>query len=193
MQTQTRHYSVEEYLALEETSESKHEYWDGEIVVMAGGTTNHNEIAGNFYSHFKMAMRGQGYKIYIGDVKLSIPRHRLYTYPDIMVISGVPVYEETGITIVTNPTLIIEVLSNSTHNYDRTNKFKMYRSITTLQEYILIDQYSANIEQFAKNSQSQWVLTECESIQDTLVLNSMAFEMSLESLYEGVDFATVEP
>lgn len=193
MQTQTRHYSVEEYLTLEETSESKHEYWDGEIVVMAGGTTNHNEIAGNFYSHFKMAMRGQGYKIYIGDVKLSIPRHRLYTYPDIMVISGVPVYEETGITIVTNPTLIIEVLSNSTHNCDRTNKFKMYRSITTLQEYILIDQYSANIEQFAKNSQSQWVLTEYESIQDNLVLHSMAFEISLESLYEGVNFATVEP
>lgn len=178
MQTQTRYYTVEEYLTLEETSESKHEYWDGEIVVMAGGTTNHNEIAGNFYSHFKMAMRGQGYKIYMGDVKLSIPRYRLYTYPDIMVISGVPVYEGTGITIVTNPTLIVEVLLNSTHNYDRTNKFKMYRSIAPLQEYILIDQYSANVEQFAKNSQDQWVLTEYESIQDNLVLHSMTFEIS---------------
>jgi Uma2 family endonuclease len=194
MQTQTtkRHYTPEEYLQLEEKSEFKNEYRDGEIVPMTGGTTNHNEISLNFCTNFKFRMRGKNYKIYMGDVKLWIPRHRIYTYPDVMVIQGEPIYEGTGTTKVTNPLMIVEVLSKSTENYDRTNKFRFYRSIPTVQEYIMIDQYEYLVEQFYKNADGQWVLTEYESIDAALSLNSIEFQIPLSDIYEEVKFETGE-
>ncbi|MBD2449818.1 Uma2 family endonuclease [Nostoc sp. FACHB-152] len=190
MQTQTpkKHYTPEEYLQLEETSEFKNEYYDGEILPMAGGTTNHNEIAGNFYANFKLKMRGKDYKIYMGDVRLWIPRYRIYTYPDAMIIAGEPRYEGTGTTTVTNPSIIIEVLSKSTENHDRTNKFRFYRSIPTFKEYIIVDQYEYLIEQYAKNDNAQWVLTEYESIDVLLSLQTIDFQISLNDIYAGVNF-----
>lgn len=186
-QTQNKYYTPEEYLLLEETSESKNEYRDGEIVSMPGGTTNHNEIALNFCTNFKFTMRGKNYKIYMGDVKLWIQRYRIYTYPDVMVISGKPIYEGNGTTQVTNPSIIVEVLSNSTQNYDRTNKFRFYRSIPELQEYIMIDQYEYLVEQFTKNANGQWVLTEYESVDAVLSLQSIDFQISFSDIYEGVN------
>ncbi|MEA5621883.1 Uma2 family endonuclease [Nostoc sp. UHCC 0251] len=190
MQTQTpkKSYSPEEYLQLEETSESKNEYRDGEIIPMAGGTTNHNEIAGNFYANFKFTMRGKNYKIYMGDVKLWIQRYRIYTYPDVMVIQGEPIYEGTGTTTVTNPIMIVEVLSKSTENHDRTNKFRFYRSIATLKEYIMINQYEYLVEQFNKNAEGQWVLTEYESVDAVLSLKSIGFQISFSDIYQEVSF-----
>ncbi|MEH2441695.1 Uma2 family endonuclease [Nostoc sp.] len=194
MQTQTskKYYTPEEYLQLEETSESKNEYRDGEIVSMPGGTTNHNEIALNFCTNFKLTMRGKNYKIYMGDVKLWIQRYRIYTYPDVMVISGKPIYEGNGTTQVTNPSIIVEVLSNSTQNYDRTNKFRFYRSIPELQEYIMIDQYEYLVEQFTKNANGQWVLTEYESVDAVLSLQSIDFQIPFSDIYEGVNLETEE-
>jgi Uma2 family endonuclease len=191
-QLEKRYYTPEEYLALEEVAEFKSEYYDGEIIPMTGGTTNHNEIAGNFYSHFKFAFRGQNYRIYMGDVRLWIPRYRRYTYPDVMVIEGAPVYEGTGTTTLNNPLLIVEVLSKSTTSYDQGEKFRYYRSIPEFREYILIDQYSFHIEQFAKNSESKWVLSEYELEDSTLVLDSIDFQISLSDIYERVDFELSE-
>jgi Uma2 family endonuclease len=190
MQTQTpkKHYTPEEYLQLEETSEFKNEYYDGEILPRAGRTTNHNEIAGNFCANFKLKMRGKDYKIYIGDVRLWIPRYRIYTYPDAMIIEGKPIYEGTGTTTVTNPSIIIEVLSKSTENHDRTNKFRFYRSIPTLKEYIIFYQYEYLIEQYAKNANAQWVLTEYASIDALLSLQTIDFQISLNDIYAGVNF-----
>ncbi|MBS3027719.1 MAG: Uma2 family endonuclease [Dolichospermum sp. DET50] len=188
IQTSSKYYTPEEYLELEEKSEVKNEYIDGEIIPMSGGTTNHNEIAGNFYLHFKLKMRNQNYKIYMGDVKLWMSRYQIYTYPDIMVIQGEPTYQGTGITQVTNPLMIVEVLSKSTINYDKTDKFRFYRSLPELKEYIMINQYEYFIEQFAKNAQGQWVLTEYESVNDILSLKSIDFQIPFSDIYEGVNF-----
>lgn len=190
MQTQTekRYYTPEEYLQLEEIAESKSEYRDGEILPMTGGTTNHNEIAGNFYANFKFKNKGQNYKIYIGDVKLWIPRYHLYTYPDVMVIKGAPVYQGSANTIVTNPLIIVEVLSTSTKSYDRTDKFRFYRSIPDLKEYIMVEQNEYYIEQYAKNTEGQWVLTEYDSEQAILSLQSIEFQLPLIDIYESIDF-----
>jgi len=187
-QTEKRYYTPAEYLALEEIAEYKSEYHDGEIIPMTGGTTNHNEIAGNFYSHFKFAFRGQNYRIYMGDVRLWIPRYRRYTYPDVMVIEGTPIYEGTGTTTVTNPYLIVEVLSKSTASYDQGEKFRYYRSIPEFREYILIDQYSFHVEQFAKNAEGKWVLTEYELQDSILPMESINFQISLSDIYEKVEF-----
>ncbi|MEJ1936451.1 Uma2 family endonuclease, partial [Nostoc sp. NIES-2111] len=126
--TQKRFYTPEEYLELEEKAEFKSEYCDGEIIPMTGGTTNHNKIAGNFYAYLKYALRRQKYEIYIADVRLWIPRYRQYTYPDVMLIQGEPVYTGTNTTTVMNPSLIVEVLSKSTKDYDQGDKFLYYRS-----------------------------------------------------------------
>jgi Uma2 family endonuclease len=187
-QIEKRYYTPAEYLELEEKGEYKSEYHDGEIVPMTGGTTNHNKIAGNLYFYLKSALREQAYEIYIGDVRLWIPVYRRYTYPDIMIIKGQPMYEGTGQSTVTNPCLIVEVLSNSTKDYDRGDKFKVYRSIPELQEYILIDQYSFNVEQFVKQSPTEWKLKEYQGKEQTLVLESIDFHLSLVDIYERVDF-----
>ncbi|MBH8560969.1 Uma2 family endonuclease [Nostoc sp. CENA67] len=188
LQTEKCNYTPEEYLELEEQAEYKNEYRNGEILPMTGGTTNHNKIAGNFYKKFPLTIQGQDYEIYIGDVKLSIPQYRIYTYPDVMVVKGKPVYEGTGTTIITNPLLIVEVLSNSTKNYDKTDKFKYYRSISGFQEYIMIDQYSFTVEQFAKQAESQWLFKEYEGEHAILILDSLNFQISLREIYERVNF-----
>lgn len=150
LQTRIREYSPEEYLQLEEQAELKSEYHDGEIVSIARNTTNHNEIAGNFYANLKFGLRKQNYRVYIGDVRLWIPRYRVYTYPDVMVIKGEPIYADKGTTTVTNPILIAEVLSKSTQNYDQGDKFNYYRSIPEMEEYILISQKQHHIMHYSK-------------------------------------------
>lgn len=191
-QTAKGYYTPQEYLTLEETSEYKNEYIDGEILPMTGGTTNHNEIALNIAANLKFGLRGKSYKVYMGDVRLWIPRYRVYTYPDVMVISGEPIYEGTGKSTVINPILITEVLSKSTGNYDRGDKFEYYRSIPEMQEYILINQYKYYIEQFAKNNEGKWVLTEYTSKDDILSLNSINMQISLSDIYAGVNFDSGE-
>ncbi|OCR00374.1 hypothetical protein BCD67_12730 [Oscillatoriales cyanobacterium USR001] len=186
--TQKRYYTPEEYLELEATAEYKSEYRDGEILPMTGGTTNHNKIALNFCVNFKVALRGQKYEIFINDVRLWIPRYRIYTYPDVMVIEGKPVYQGNGTTMVMNPLLIIEVLSQSTKDYDRGDQFQYYRSIPDLKEYITIDQYNFHVEQFAKNSEGKWVLSEYETADAILALSAIDFQVELSEIYQGVNF-----
>jgi len=188
VQVEKYYYTPGEYLELEEKAEYKHEYRDGEIIPMSGGTTNHNKIAGNFYKKFPLTIQGQDYETYINDVKLWIARYRLYTYPDVMVIKGKPVYEGTGKTNIINPLLIMEVLSNSTKNYDKTDKFKFYRSILGFQEYIMVDQYSFAVEQYAQQSTGQWIFQEYEGEDAILSLHSVDVKITFEELYQRVDF-----
>jgi Uma2 family endonuclease len=187
-QTEKRYYTREEYLALEEAAKYKSEYRAGEIVPMTGGTTNHNSIIINVIAHLKFALRGQNYHLFTSDVRLWIPRYRLYTYPDVMVIAGEPVYEGTGTTTVTNPIMIVEVLSKSTKAYDQSEKFRAYRSIPEFKEYILIDQYRFYVEQFAKNSEGKWVLTEYELPDSVLTMAAIDFQISFSDIYEQVNF-----
>jgi Uma2 family endonuclease len=186
-QTEKRYYTPEEYLALEESAIDKSEYHDGEIIPMPGGTTNHNKLALNFCRKFPLTIKEQNYEPFINDVRLWIPQTRRYVYPDIMIIQGEPIYHESNQTIVTNPLIIVEVLSNSTKDYDRGGKFLAYRSIPEFREYILIDQYSYHIEQFAKNSQGKWVLTEYDSDESVLTLESVEFKMPLREIYHRIN------
>ncbi|QGZ90882.1 Uma2 family endonuclease [Microcystis aeruginosa] len=181
-------YSFAEYLQLEETAAYKNEYQDGEIVPMTGGTTEHNKIALNFAAYLKFALKGQKYNIFIGDVKLWIAQYRQATYPDVMLIEGEPIYYETGKTTVTNPRLIVEVLSKSTQNYDQGDKFLYYRSLPELQEYILISQSSPYIMQYNKTEENKWLLTEYEGENASLSLTSVNFALSFQEIYEGVTF-----
>ncbi|MDJ0846632.1 Uma2 family endonuclease [Crocosphaera sp.] len=186
--TENKIYTPEEYLKLEEASDEKHEYHNGEIVLMTGGTTNHNRLVLEFCTYLNFALREQNAEVFVGDVRLWIPRYRQYTYPDIMVVERQPIYHPPGTTTITNPSIIVEVLSKSTQARDRGDKFRFYRSIPEFKEYVLIDQYSVLVEHFVKTADHQWMLTEYETKESKLSLNSVDFEISLEELYKRVNF-----
>ena len=181
-------YTTEEYLLLEEKSEIKHEYHKGRIMDMSGGTPNHNEIAGNFYVYLKLALRGKNYKIFINDVRLWIPAHNLYTYPDIMLIEGQPSLQENRTDTVLNPSLIVEVLSKSTKNYDQEDKFNFYRSLDTFKEYILIEQDRYYVQHFIKTGQGEWLMREYTSNNDNIKLGIVEVQIPLNDIYAEIVF-----
>lgn len=188
IQIQQRYYTPEEYLELEEAAEYKNEYRDGEIVPMTGASINHNRIVRNFSRILDVALQGQTYEVFFNDLRLWIPRYSLYCYPDVMVIEGEPVFDGTRTDTITNPRAIAEVLSKSTKNYDRAEKFEYYRSMPEFREYILIDQYKFHIEHFAKTSEGKWLLTDYESSDAVLELASLELQIPLKEIYERVDF-----
>lgn len=145
-----KNYTSEEYLELELNSEQRHEYINGEIIPMTGGTPNHNQIAGNFYAALNFALKRQPYRVFVTDQRLWIPKKRIYTYPDVMVVRGELQLQEGRRDTLINPFIIAEVLSAATRSYDKDEKFLAYRTIPTFQEYLLIDQYKVHIEHFLK-------------------------------------------
>ncbi len=188
VQIEKRYYTPEEYSQLEEIAEYKNEYLDGEITPMVGATTNHNLIALNFCRNFPTKINNQDYWAFMSDVRLWMPRYRFYTYPDVMVIKDKPLYEGKGTNTVTNALIIVEVLSKSTRDYDRTDKFKFYRSIPEFKEYILIDQYRYYVEQFYQQNNGEWLFKASESDKDALRFHSVDFQMSLLDIYQRIDF-----
>jgi Uma2 family endonuclease len=190
--TETKYYTPEEYLALEETSEDKNEYRQGEIIPMVGATTNHNQIAGNFYRRFPLTINNQDYYTYMETVRLWLSDYSIYTYPDVMVIKGQPLYQGNSQSNVINPLIIVEVLSNSTQAYDRGDKFKFYRSLPTFQEYILIEQSSYSVERYYKQKDDQWLIDFCTGENAVLQLVSVDWQISFQDLYQRVNFDLAE-
>jgi Uma2 family endonuclease len=176
------YYSPEEYLKLEEAAEFKSEYHDGKIIPMTGGTPNHNQIALNLSGALNYATKG----------RLWIPSKRVYTYPDVMLVAGKLEFAEGRKDTITNAVMVAEVLSKSTADYDRGGKFKLFRSIPSFREYVLIDQYEMHVEQFCKTDNNKWVLSEYDGADAILVLSSVQFEMSLGEMYDRVDFESEE-
>ncbi|MBW4694088.1 MAG: Uma2 family endonuclease [Lyngbya sp. HA4199-MV5] len=181
-----KQYAPEEYLELEATAEERHEYIDGEIILMPGGLPNHNRIAGNLYAALNFGLKQQPYDVFITDQRLWIPRKRIYIYPDVMIIQGELQLQEGRRDTLTNPIAIAEVLSNSTEAYDRSGKFAAYRTIPSFQEYVLIDQYSLHVEHYFKTEPRKWIFSEYDGAEAILTLNSVPFEITLADLYDKV-------
>lgn len=189
---ENRIYSPEEYLELEIPSVDKHEYIDGEIRLMSGGMPNHNRIIGNLFAALNFAFKGKPYEAFVTDQRLWIPRKRIYTYPDILIVKGELELQEGRKDTLTNPSAIIEVLSKSTQNYDKGDKFTAYRSIPSFQEYILVDQYSMHVEHYVKTEQRKWIFQEYDEVDNALVFASLPFEILLTDLYDKVKFEPAE-
>lgn len=192
LQTRKHTYTPEEYLELEEKSLYKSEYRDGEIIPMTGGTTNHNQIALNFAASLLYAIRRKQYRVFIGDVRLWIPQFREYTYPDIMVIAEKPIYTGKNNTTVTNPLLIVEVLSKSTKNYEQGDEFTFYRSIPQFKEYVLVEQNQYQVMHYSKTNEGEWIFREYKSEDDIVKLQHLDFEISLIDIYQDVNFEDKE-
>jgi Uma2 family endonuclease len=181
-----KYITPEEYLAMEEAAEIRHEYYQGEIFAMAGGSNNHNMIAGDVHTQMNLAFSDKRCTAYMTDMRLWIKANGLFTYPDVMAVCGEPQFYEDRDDTITNPVVIIEVLSKSTEEYNRVGKFKFYRSIPSLQEYILIDQYSVHVEQYYLEAPNRWVLIEYNELSDILKFAKIDFKISLQDIYRRV-------
>lgn len=187
-QTEKKVYTPEEYLEFEVNSEERHEYINGEIIPMTGGTPNHNQITGNFYAQLNFGLKRQPYRAFVTDQRLWIPGKRIHTYPDVMVVQGELQLEEGRKDTITNPLMIAEVLSKSTRSYDKDGKFAAYRSIPSFQEYLLIDQYEMHVEQYFKTDGNSWTFSEYDDANETISLKSISFQFTLADIYDKVDF-----
>lgn len=189
MQAKEQHYySPEAYLELEAAAEFRSEYYNGQIFPMAGGTPNHNRIIVNLVSALNGAFAELPYDVFASDLRLWIPRRGLYTYPDVMVVAGELAFVEGRNDTITNPIAIVEVLSESTKNYDRGEKFEFYRTLSSFREYLLIDQAKIHVEHCTKTTDNTWLLAEYENIETTLNFTSIPFQISLTSIYKKVWF-----
>ena len=179
---------LEAYRNLETSAETKHEYHDGEIIEMTGGSINHNSILINLIVLLKLALRGTNYRLQSSDLRLWIPQYNRGLYPDLMIIAGEPLLSDNRNDEILNPCLIIEVLSPSTSGYDRGDKFRYYRSIPQLNQYLLVSQEEILIESYSKTSENNWLLQEYTPARGIISLDSLGISLNLADIYEGVDF-----
>ncbi|NJN97507.1 MAG: Uma2 family endonuclease [Anaerolineales bacterium] len=191
LQKQTRYYTPAEYLALEDEADHKSEYFQGEIFAMAGGSINHNIIAGNVYALLNQAVADEPCIAFTSDVKILVKENGLYTYPDAMVVCGPLEYVEGRTDTVTNPILIVEVLSKSTRNYDRDKKFELYRALKSLQDYVLVDQERVYIEYYHKLEDGRWILTLFNRSDTDLTLTTIQARLPISQIYHKVDWSAV--
>jgi Uma2 family endonuclease len=189
-------FTEDEYLQMERASDEKHEYFKGEIfrmhghgdlLAMSGAGDNHNEIFSNFFGELAFRFKGKNCRPYGPDMRMHIPENTLYTYPDISIYCKKPV-EGLDDDIATSPTIIVEILSPSTRNYDMGGKFDLYRDIPSLKEYILVETQSVRVNVFRINEGGHWELEEYKNIQDILLIKAIQISISLTDIYEAVKF-----
>lgn len=180
------HISEKDYLEAERLAIEKHEYHKGEIFAMSGASIAHNKIAMNTSVDIATKLKGKKCQPYGSDLRIHIPKNTLYTYPDISIVCGEIETTDDKFDTVTNPSVIIEILSSTTRNYDKGEKFTLYREIDSLQEYILIDSERIMVEKFIRNADKSWQLTEYKTIEQSFSIETVGIEMQLTDIYDGV-------
>jgi Uma2 family endonuclease len=186
-------FTVQEYFEFEKAATERHEYYRGEIfrmqghgemLAMSGASPRHNILFTNIFTALAIRLKGKACQPYGPDLRIHIPQNTLYTYPDITVYCGDFKNAEEDEDTVVEPTVIIEILSPSTRNYDRGEKFMLYRDIPTLKEYVLADTKSVRVEVFRLNSDGHWELEEYKFLTDQLSLPSIQVSIPLSEIYE---------
>ena len=181
--------SPEEYLAIERAAETRSEYFDGEMFAMVGASREHNLIVINLSRELSQQLKGKPCEAYANDMRVRIPSTGLYTYPDVVVVCSEPIFEDEHVDTLLNPTLIVEVLSESTESYDRGKKFSNYRSVESLSEYLLVAQDEYRIEQYLRQSDGTWLYSEAHSLTDHVQLTSIQCALMLKEVYDKVSLA----
>jgi Uma2 family endonuclease len=181
-----RLYTVEEYLVMEDGSEIKHEYMEGRIIAMAGGTLEHSSVGGNVFAILWNALRKKPCKPYNSDMAVAVS-HGKYTYPDASVVCGKTEVYPINPRAIKNPILIVEVVSGSTGNYDRGEKFALYRQIPTFQEYVLIEQDKPQIAVYLKLEENVWKMTTYLGLDKLVRFESIDVELPMSEIYLDVE------
>lgn len=184
------YFSPEQYLSLERVSEIRHEYLDGSVYAMAGESPEHSTICFNLAGVMHAQLRGTSCRGFSPNMKIRTDTGGLYAYPDLSVVCGEPTFHDERRDVLLNPTVIFEVLSRSTENYDRGEKFLRYTTqIESLRDYVLISQQRPRVECFSRQPDGAWASSEVESLENRLDLPSINCRISLADVYERIDFS----
>ncbi len=176
-------YTEEEYLALERASDTKSEYLDGVIYAMGGASPRHVQIVGNVSGELRGRLRDKPCLVYSTDLRVRASKDGLYAYPDVVVVCGEPRFVDGELDTLTNPLLVVEILSDSTKNYDRGEKFERYRSNPSFREYLLIAQDRVHVERFVRQEDGSWVLHETNDFSDEIELSSVGCFLPVAEIY----------
>jgi Uma2 family endonuclease len=194
MSTLSKSYlTPEQYLEIERKAEFKSEYYQGEMFAMSGARRAHNLIAANAVASLHRQLRGRPCEVYPGDMRVRVGSTGLYAYPDLVIICGDPKFLDNTFDTLLNPTVIVEILSESTQAYDRGEKFEMYSSLDSLAEYLMISSLRVRAELFARQTDGRWLLTGKSGLEDSLELQSVGCHLLLSDLYEKIEFALSAP
>jgi len=184
-----KYISPEEYLAMERDSLEKHEYFDGEIFQMAGSSNEHNIITSNIIISLGSQLKKRNCQVYSPDMRVHIPKTGLYTYPDISIVCGkTQLLPDANLDTLTNPILIVEVLSSSTEGYDKGAKFDNYRSLESLREYVLVSQDAKKVIRYTKQTDGSWILMDFIGDKTEIELFSIECRLTMDDIYDKVDF-----
>ena len=179
--------TIEEYLEIERETQTKYEYHDGSIYALAGGTLNHTTICGNIFYELKGKLKNTSCRALSGEAKVYIKSQNKFVYPDSIAVCGEVKTSEKENNAITNPKVIVEVLSKSTASYDRGDIFHMYRQIESLEEYVLIEQEKPLVEIY-KRKGDLWKITRVEGLESEIHLTSLDVRIKLQDIYDDVNF-----
>lgn len=181
--------TIEEYIEFDKNSEERWEYFNGSIISMSGGTLVHNQISANVLTGLRHDALAQGCQVLPADMRIKVPKALPYRYADIVVVCGPPVVEKVqGLDVLVNPSLIIEILSESTEAYDRGQKFVSYKSIESFREYLLVAQDKPSITHYVRQADGSWLRTDIEGLDNEIELVTISCKMSLREIYALVEF-----
>ena len=184
-----RKYSLEEYFEIERKSEEKFEYWNGNVWSMAGASPEHERIVVNTGAHLRESLRGRGCSVFSSNLKIKVPNYEPYRYPDLSAFCGQGIYETMGgMKVLTNPQMLIEILSPSTEAFDRGEKFTFYKSIESFTEYLLIATTRPHVTQFIKQNEREWLQREAVGLNEKLFSPTFEVEILLAEIYLDVEF-----
>lgn len=186
LQTQPK-LTVEDYLAIERSTEQKSEYLNGEMFAMGGASRQHNLIVTNTVRELSVQLKKRPCKVYANDMRVKVSSTGLYTYPDLVVVCGEERFDDHQKDTLLNPTVIVEVLSDSTEGYDRGEKFEHYRKLESLSDYLLIAQKKYHVECYQRRPDNRWLLTETNDLRDSVRLTSIDCELALAEIYDKVE------
>ena len=187
--TASKTFTIEEYLELEERSLTKHEYHNGKILEMAGGTTTHNQLTMTVGAEILIAIRNQEkiFQLYSSDMKIWIENLLRFVYPDAVTVADQPMYYNNRRDIITNPLLIVEVSSTGTETYDRNGKFDLYRTLPSFQEYLIVSQEMYHVSHYFREAPDLWRTADYFKLDEMIPLQSMGVEIPMFGIYRGVE------
>ncbi len=178
----------EQYLKLERESELRHEYLHGEMFAMSGGTNEHSLVSIDLTTEFNIRLRGTPCRTHGSDMRIRVAATRFNAYPDISVVCGPPQYLDETRDCILNPILLGEVLSKSSRNYDRGEKFRQYQQIPTLRTYLLVEQSEMLVEIYVRTGPDSWNYSVIHGPDGILQIERPALEIPLSAIYQGVEF-----
>lgn len=183
-----RKLTAAEYLAIEDAAEFKSEFVNGEMIAMAGATVSHNRVSRNLLTEIETQLKGGPCESFISDQRVNISATGMYAYPDIVIVCGKVETDPLSPMTITNPAVVIEVLSPSTEGYDRNLKFRQYQQSPTLREYVLVSQDTATIEVYSRQPDNRWLITYFDGLDAVFALESAPVKIPLADVYRNVDF-----